>query len=37
MEFIRGDFFIERLLKKYAIFISSEFAYGVLLNNSLEK
>jgi hypothetical protein len=28
--FIRGDFFIERLLKKYAIFIGGEAVYGVL-------
>lgn len=28
--FVRGDFYIERLLKKYAIFINGEDVYGVL-------
>jgi len=28
--YIAGDFFIERILKKYAIFIRDEKAYGVL-------
>lgn len=36
-KFQRGDFFIERLLKKYAIFIRDEKVYGVLaLSETLE-
>ena len=37
-KFVRGDFFIERLLKKYAIFIEDEKVYGVLaLYETFEK
>ncbi len=37
-QFIRGEFFIERLLKKYAVFIGGEDVYGVLaINNPFEE
>jgi hypothetical protein len=37
-QFIRGDFFIERYLKKYAVFIQDQKVYGVLaLNDSFEE
>jgi hypothetical protein len=34
-KFVRGEFFIERLLKKYAIFIGNDEVYGVLALHEL--